>query len=91
MCIWGEGFQYEAEKEAVLCCIASENPSVSRFSFRDFDICYMIYTVKPTSVHWWPNGDISKLQFSSSRSFCQRGEYEFTFLFSCTGTSVKKQ
>ena len=57
MCIWGEGFQYEAEKEAVLCCIASENPSVSRFSFRDFDICYMIYTVKPTSVHWWPNGE----------------------------------
>lgn len=57
MCIWGEGFQYGAEKEAVLCCIASEKPSVSRISFRDFDICYMIYTVIPTSVHWWPNGE----------------------------------
>ena len=57
MCIWGEGFQYGAEKEAVLCCIASEKPSVSRFSFRDIDICYMIYTVIPTSVHWWSNGE----------------------------------
>ena len=34
--------QYGEKKGSVLCCIASEESSVSRFSLRDFDIWYLM-------------------------------------------------
>ena len=43
---WIWGFSMEEKKGAVLCCIASEKSSVSKFSLREFDISYiMLYYI----------------------------------------------
>ena len=43
---WIWGFSMEEKKGAVLCCIASEKSSFSKFSLREFDISYiMLYCI----------------------------------------------